>query len=149
MALTATHGDTSFRVGDVVRVSQRIQEGEKSRIQVFEGTVLGIKGRGISKTFLVRRIGVQQIGIEKIFPLEAPVVEDIEVVKHGGKGVRRAKLYYIRNKSRKEISRIYSRTNKKDIVLSKDKPEAKKATLKKVSETIAPKKKSVNAKTKK
>lgn len=146
MAITATHkpkieGDapeTQFSVGDVIRVHQRISEGEKSRIQVYEGTVIKIKGRGDSKTFTVRRIGVQMVGIEKIFPLEAPIVEKVEVTKKGLRGVRRSKLYYIRTKSRKEISRIYSRANKREAAkeaakTAKPKKAAAKKTVKKAS----------------
>lgn len=128
MALRTTHKEVTFSVGDVVKVKQIIQEGDKSRIQVFEGTVIGIKGREISKTFTVRRIGSQQVGIEKIFPLYSPTIEAVEVSKTGGKGVRKAKLYYIRDKSRKEINKIYSRSNKKG--QTKSLVESKKTTKK-------------------
>ncbi len=109
MALKAKHKDIQFGVGDRIRVIQKIKEKGKERLQVFEGIVIRIKGRDIGKTFTVRRIGVQQIGIEKIFPLESPLIESVEVVKKGLRGVRRAKLYYIREKPRKEIDKIYSR----------------------------------------
>lgn len=137
MALSTTHKpvdgeESTFSVGDVVKVHQRIKEGEKSRVQVYEGTVIKIKGRGVSKTFTVRRIGAQMIGIERIFPVSTPIIEKIEVVKPGKRGIRRSKLYYIRDKSRKEISRIYSRTNKR-IAAKEDarneKPKAKKKVV--------------------
>lgn len=104
----------SFGVGDKVRVVQRIKEKDSERDQAFEGTVIKIKGMGDRKTFTVRRIGVQNIGIEKIFPLNLPTISSIEVVRKGLRGVRRAKLYYIRDKSRKEIEKIYSRSAKRE-----------------------------------
>jgi len=114
MALTVKHKDTTFGVGDVVRVHKRlVEEGKKSRTQIFEGVVIAIKNRGSGKSFTVRRIGAQNIGIEQIFPLESSLIEKIEVKQHGLRGVRRAKLYYIRDKSKKEIDRIYSRASRK------------------------------------
>lgn len=115
MGLFAIHNKQKFGVGDVVAVGQRIKEGEKSRLQVFEGVVIRIKGREQGKTFTVRRIGAAMVGIEKIFPLHSPLVESVTVVKKGVRGVRHAKLYYIRKKPRREISKIYSRANKKEI----------------------------------
>lgn len=84
-----------FTIGDTVRVSVRIVEGDKERIQVFAGTVIGRKGAGISETFTVRRI-VNNEGVERIFPLHSPKVAGIEIVR-GGK-TRRAKLYYLRDR---------------------------------------------------
>lgn len=84
-----------FNVGDTVKVSVRIQEGEKSRIQIFEGTVIAKKHGGISETFTVRRVA-HGCGIERVFPLHSPVVEKVEVVRYGK--VRRAKLYYLRDR---------------------------------------------------
>lgn len=114
MAIKAKHKDTEFGVGDTVKVVQRIKEGEKERLQTFEGIVIGIKGRGINKTFTVRRIGAQQIGIERIFPLATPTIEKVEEVRRGLRGSRRAKLYYIRDKSKREIEKIYSRTRERE-----------------------------------
>jgi large subunit ribosomal protein L19 len=109
-----------FGVGDVVRVSQLIiEEGKKSRTQVFEGTVIAIKNREEGKSFTVRRIGVQNIGIEMIFPLNSPLIQKIEVSREGMRGSRHAKLYLIRDKSKKEIERIYSRAAKKNKKASK------------------------------
>lgn len=84
-----------FHVGDTVNVSVRIVEGEKERIQVFTGTVIGRRGSGISETFTVRRI-VNNEGVERIFPVHSPKVAGIEVVRRGK--VRRAKLYYLRER---------------------------------------------------
>jgi len=128
MAIKIKHNNTEFGVGDQIRVIQTIKEGDKSRLQAFEGIVIKIKGREEMKTFTVRRIGAQQIGIERIFPINSPIIKEVEIVKKGGKGVRRAKLYYIREKSRKEIDTIYSRTSKKTTkkVKTTKKPSVKK-----------------------
>lgn len=109
MALKASFKDTEFGVGDRVKITQRIKEEGKKRSQVFEGIVIGIKGREENKTFTVRRVGAQQIGIERIFPFFSPSIEKVETVREGGKGVKRAKLYYTRFKSPREIEKIYSR----------------------------------------
>jgi large subunit ribosomal protein L19 len=134
MAINAKHNDTVFGVGDRVKVTQKIKEGDKIRSQIFDGIVIGIRGEGENKSFTVRRIGVQQIGIERIFPLLSPMIEKIEVVREGKKGIKRAKLYYIRDKSKKEVERIYSRVSKKGTTLSKKKvtgsKKAKKAVKK-------------------
>ena len=85
----------NFTSGDMVRVHERIKEGDKSRIQVFEGTVLALKGRGENKSFTVMKI-VSGIGVEKIFPLNSPNLEKVEIKAHSKKKIRRAKLYYMR-----------------------------------------------------
>ncbi len=82
-------------IGDTVRVHVKIKEGDKSRIQIFEGTVIAKKHGGINETFTVRRVA-HGCGIERVFPLHSPVVEKVEVVRSGR--VRRAKLYYLRNR---------------------------------------------------
>ncbi len=84
-----------FEVGDTVKVHVRIKEGDKSRIQIFEGTVIAKKHGGISETFTVRRVA-HGCGIERVFPLHSPVVSKVEVIRHGK--VRRAKLYYLRDR---------------------------------------------------
>ena len=109
MSIKVNFKDTEFGVGDRVKVTQKIIEGEKKRSQVFEGMVIGIKGRQENKSFTVRRIGSVLIGIERIFPLKSPGIENIQIVKYGVKGSRKAKLYYTRDKSTREISKIYSR----------------------------------------
>ena len=83
----------SFRVGDTVRVYMRIIEGEKERVQVFQGVVIRRKGGGVAESFTVRKYSYG-IGVERIFPLHSPRIEKIEVVRSGK--VRRAKLYYLR-----------------------------------------------------
>ena len=82
-------------VGDTVRVHLKVREGNRERIQVFEGTVIAKKHGGIEETFTVRRISYG-VGVEKVFPLHAPSIEKVEVVRHGK--VRRAKLYYLRSR---------------------------------------------------
>ncbi len=84
-----------FNVGDTVRVHNKIVEGTRERIQLFEGTVIAKKNGGISETFTVRRISYG-VGVEKTFPLHSPRVEKVEVVRAGK--VRRAKLYYLRDR---------------------------------------------------
>ncbi len=83
-----------FSPGDTVRVNYRIREGSKERIQAFEGVCIGRRGGGIDETFTVRKIS-SGIGVERVFPLHAPTVEGLEVVRRGR--VRRAKLYYLRS----------------------------------------------------
>ena len=82
-------------VGDTVRVHLKVKEGNRERIQVFDGTVIAKKHGGIEETFTVRRVSYG-VGVEKVFPVHAPSIEKIELVRHGK--VRRAKLYYLRNR---------------------------------------------------
>ena len=84
-----------FRVGDTVKVYGKIKEGNRERIQVFEGTVLKIQGGGNRKTFTVRKIS-NGVGVEKTWPIHSPNVEKVEVVRAGK--VRRAKLFYLRSR---------------------------------------------------
>jgi large subunit ribosomal protein L19 len=83
-----------FRAGDTVKVHVRVVEGNKQRIQVFQGVVIARKGGGSRETFTVRKIS-GGVGVERVFPLHSPVIEKLEVVRRGK--VRRAKLYYLRN----------------------------------------------------
>jgi len=85
----------NFAPGDIIRVHERIKEGNKSRIQIFEGTVLAIKGRDENKSFTVMKI-VGGIGVEKIFPFNSPNLEKVDVKGHSKEKIRRAKLYYKR-----------------------------------------------------
>ena len=87
-----------FRVGDTVKVSNRIKEGNRERTQIFEGTVIKIQGTGARKTFTVRKLSTG-VGVEKTFPIHSPNVEDVKVVRYGK--VRRAKLYYLRERTGK------------------------------------------------
>jgi len=85
----------NFAPGDIVRVHQKIQEGDKTRLQVFEGVVLGIKGRGENKSFTVQKM-VGDIGVERIFPLASPLVAKIDLKQKAKHRVKRAKLYNLR-----------------------------------------------------
>ncbi len=91
---SATKPDDKFGPGDTVRVHVRIKEGDKERIQVFQGTVIQRRGAGSGATFTVRKTS-QGIGVERVFPLFSPNVSQIDVLKQGK--VRRAKLYYLRD----------------------------------------------------
>lgn len=94
-----------FRPGDTVRVHLKVVEGNRERIQVFEGVVIARKGGGLRETFTVRKISYG-VGVERVFPVHSPRIDKIEVVKKGR--VRRAKLYYIR-KLRGKAARIKER----------------------------------------
>jgi len=133
---------TDIRPGDTVRVWQKIQEGEKSRLQAFEGIVLARKhGKENGGTFTVRKV-IDGIGVERIFPLYSPVVDEIEILKRAQ--VRRAKLYYIREKAAKDIRR----SMKSELLQARqesntDTSEAKKSKAEeKVAEVKAEEKKS-------
>ncbi len=89
-----------LRPGDAVRVHVRIVEGDRERTQVFEGTVIGLKGGGANATFTVRRIAAHGVGVERTFLLNSPRVEKIEVTRRAK--VRRAKLYYLRGRTGKK-----------------------------------------------
>lgn len=84
-----------FNVGDSVRVAVNIREGERERVQMFEGTVIAKKGSGVAKTFTVRRLSYG-VGVERVFPIHSPNIKDVEVLRRGK--VRRAKLYYLRKR---------------------------------------------------
>ncbi|HSB51900.1 MAG TPA: 50S ribosomal protein L19 [Dissulfurispiraceae bacterium] len=88
-----------FNVGDTVRMYVKVVEGDKERLQPFEGIVIGRKGSGARETFMVRKISFG-VGVERIFPVHSPSIDRIEVLKRGD--VRRAKLYYLRGKKGKE-----------------------------------------------
>jgi large subunit ribosomal protein L19 len=106
-----------LKSGDTVKVHQKIKEGDKERIQVFEGVIIATKhGQGVSGTFTVRKIS-SGVGVERIFPLHAPFIEKIEIV--GRSSVRRAKLYYLRDRVGKSAK--LKRTDEKAKVAPKTK----------------------------
>ena len=94
---------TKFKVGDGVRVHTRVREGEKERIQIFSGIVIGRKGTGLNQTFTVRRISYGE-GVERVFPIHSPRVAKVEVEKQGK--ARRAKLNYLRSRKGKEATAV-------------------------------------------
>ena len=102
--LLASHLRTDLpeiHAGDTVKVQQKIKEGDKERVSAFEGLVIATKhGKGISGTFTVRKV-VDGVGVERIFPLHAPMIVNVEVLRRSN--VRRSKLYYIRDKAAREV----------------------------------------------
>lgn len=94
---------TNFKVGDGVRVHTRVKEGDKERIQIFAGIVIGRKGRGINETFTVRRISYGE-GVERVFPINSPRIAKVDVEKPGR--ARRAKLNYLRQRKGKEATAV-------------------------------------------
>src|SRR5881398_1684044 len=94
---------TDFSVGDTVRVHTKVVEGDKERIQIFSGVVIGRRGRGLNETFTVRRISYGE-GVERIFPLHSPRVAKVEVEQQGR--VRRARLNYLRGRKGKEATAV-------------------------------------------
>ena len=101
----------NFQVGDTVGVHCRIVEGDKERVQVFTGTVIGRRGSGTSEMFTVRRI-VNNEGVERTFPIHSPRIGQIEVIRHGR--VRRAKLYFLRDRVGKATRLVEKRKEKRD-----------------------------------
>lgn len=101
----------AFAPGDKLVISQRIKEGDKERIQLFEGDVIAIKKNGNASTFTVRKIGAHSVAVERIFPLYSPLIKEIKVIKKGD--VRRAKLYYVRTRVGK-ATRFKERIEKRE-----------------------------------
>ena len=125
----------NFSVGDTVKVHYKISEGNKERIQLYEGVVIAIQNEGAGKTFNVRRISYD-VGVERIFPLYAPTIDKIEVVRSGR--VRRSKLYYLREKIGKDgrLKEI-KRKSKADKLFAKADSYQKEAASKKPVEAPA------------
>ncbi|MEW6144709.1 MAG: 50S ribosomal protein L19 [Thermodesulfobacteriota bacterium] len=101
-----------FRSGDTIAVHYKIKEGDRERIQIFEGVVIAKKGGGVRETFIVRKVSYG-VGVERIFPLHSPLIDKIEVKKKGK--VRKAKLYYLRGRSKK-ASRIKERSRYEQMI---------------------------------
>jgi large subunit ribosomal protein L19 len=104
MSQFATFKDQLISSGDTIRISQEIAEGDKKRLQLFEGIVIAIKNRGLGKSVTVRKMASNSIGVEKIFPLALPSIKKVEVRRKGQ--VRRSKLYYLRDRIGKAATRI-------------------------------------------
>lgn len=107
-----------FSVGDTVSVSQRIKEGDKERLQIFQGDVIAMSKNGASATFTVRKIGANSVAVERIFPFYSPLIDSVECLKKGK--VRRAKLYYIRE-------RVGKAARLKEHILTKEQKDQAKA----------------------
>jgi large subunit ribosomal protein L19 len=101
----------NFAVGDTVRVHTKVVEGDKERIQVFAGIVIGRRGRGLNSTFTVRRISYGE-GVERVFPIHSPRVDKVEVERRGS--VRRAKLHYLRDRVGKSATSVKERDYRAD-----------------------------------
>ena len=100
-----------FRVGDTIKVFYKIIEGDKVRTQPYQGIVISKKGTDLSRTFTVRKIGADNIGVERIFPLHSPNIEKIKIMRRGK--VRRAKLYYLRGRVGRKATQIKDRPQSK------------------------------------
>ena len=113
--LTAARPVPEFRPGDTLRVNVKIREGERERVQAYEGVCIARSGEGVNETFNVRKISFGE-GVERVFPLVSPNIESIEVKRHGS--VRRAKLYYLRDRRGKSARIAERQVN----VVAKDEP---------------------------
>ena len=108
-----THDIPDFKAGDTIAVSYKIKEGNKERIQVFQGTVIQRRGSGVNETFTVRKVS-GGIGVERIFPMSSPFLESIKVNKRGS--VRRARIFYMRNRTGKSArikEKLFVKSDKK------------------------------------
>lgn len=114
MSLSTLIKETKVSIGDTVKVSQKIKEGDKDRIQNFEGVVIAIKGEQSERTFTVRRIGAAGIGVEKILPVDLPSITAVAVIRSAN--VKRAKLYYLRERTGKAALQLSEvKTEKKTV----------------------------------
>ncbi len=118
-----------FEVGDTIAISLRIKEGNKERLQLFEGDVIAMNKNGASSSFTVRKIGANSVAVERIFPFYTPLIDSIKFVRHGKK--RRAKLYYMRD-------RIGKAARVEEKVMTREQRELRAASRKKTP--VAPKK---------
>ena len=109
-----------FNVGDTIAVSQRIVEGDKQRLQVFEGDVIAIRRLKVASTFTIRKIGANTVAVERIFPFHTPMIESIKLIRRGN--VRRAKLFYIRDRVGKaaRVEEKILTKEQKELLLQKD-----------------------------
>jgi large subunit ribosomal protein L19 len=112
-----------FNVGDTVRVHTKVVEGDKERIQIFTGVVIGMRGRGLNSTFTVRRISYGE-GVERVFPVHSPRIEKVEVERHGE--VRRAKLTYLRKRLGKGATLVKEKESRGVVVPATKGADAKK-----------------------
>jgi len=103
--ISGKYNDIDIHIGDTIRVHSKVVEGVKSRIQVYEGILISLRGRGENQTFTVRKIGAGGIGVERTWPLDSRSISKIEVKKKAGK-IRRSKLYYLRDLSGREAVRV-------------------------------------------
>ncbi|MBI2326306.1 50S ribosomal protein L19 [Candidatus Collierbacteria bacterium] len=126
MANQVSWKDVNFAIGDTIRIHQTFAEGDKTRTQIFEGLVIAIRGHAGLKSFVVRKIAVNNVGVEKIFPIETPTITKVEVMKKGN--VRRAKLYFLRGRIGKKATKVKSLFVKGTTQNSQAETVVKKAT---------------------
>lgn len=138
MANQAKFQETIFSVGDTVKVYQKIKEAGKTRLQAFQGVVIGIKGKEENKTFTVRRIATGGIGVERIWPLYSPHISKIQVVRKGK--VRRAKLYYLRKRAGKRATKVREKVAKVEKVEKKDEKKKPRKSRRKSGRKVSDKK---------
>ena len=135
MSLSTVVKEVKVSIGDTINVSQKIVEGEKERIQNFEGVLIAIKGESSERTITVRKIGVGEIGVEKIFPTDLPSIAAIKVIRSAN--VKRSKLYYLRNRTGKAALQLDEVRSKKKTVkkIVAKKPEIKEQNVEKPKRT--------------
>ncbi|MBU1200569.1 50S ribosomal protein L19 [Patescibacteria group bacterium] len=139
MNRTKWNDQVTFHVGDTIKVHQNIVEGEKKRTQIFSGLVIRIKGHQGLTSFTVRKISSSGVGVERIYPLNAPIILKIEVVKQGK--VKRAKLYYLRDRIGKKATKVQdSFVKKQDIEAVEDLKPSTSEVEEKVEKTEPEKK---------
>lgn len=132
MANSFTYKNEKYNTGDTIRLNLNVTEGDKTRVQTFEGIIIAIKNSGSGKSFTVRKIGAGAIGVERIMPVDSPTIESIEVKSRGQ--VRRAKLYYLRDRIGKRATKVKTKVEEKVKEAVKPKIEVeKKASPKKKS----------------
>jgi len=125
-----------FNVGDAIAVSLRVQEGGKERIQVFEGDVIAMRKNGASSSFTIRKIGANAVPVERVLPYYSPLIESIKFIRSGK--IRRAKLYYIRERIGKAARVEEKVLTKEQKELRAKKKAAQKAALKAAQKTVEP-----------
>ena len=103
--MSAKFGETEFNIGDTIRVHNKVVEGAKTRVQIFEGILIRLQGRDVNKTFTVRKIGAAGIGVERTWPLDSRNLVKIDVKKKAGH-VKRSKLFYLRDLEGKQAVRV-------------------------------------------
>lgn len=118
-----------FREGDTIAVHQRIKEGEKERVQIFEGDVIAVHQGGASSSFTIRKIGSHSVAVERIIPFNSPMIKEIKVIKVGD--VRRAKLYYVRD-------RVGKAARLKEKVMTREQKEQKALNKKRANQDEKP-----------
>jgi len=104
MSLSFTFQDNQYKVGDTLKVNYKIKEKDKERVQAFDGVLIAIKGRGVTKSFTVQKSAADGVRVERIFPVNSPWIESIKNLRTPKSKIRRSKLYFLRNpKARKVI----------------------------------------------